>query len=289
MFIINYFHKTSTLCYNYLMQIALYILLFVIGSCVGSFLCCQARRLHLRTTAGKHSRKSLGSRSVCVHCHYQLAWYDNIPLLSWLALRGKCRKCGHSIGIAEFLSELGLGLAYALLGNTITIATAGPLAWGSFIAVLALATVLGFLAIYDGLYGELPVLYLTISIICATIVLILQYWSSLLVAPFSMASLLPPLGSVAILGGLYFILYLVSHGKWVGDGDWLLGIAIGLALASPWLALITLFLANTLACLVSLPAFAKSRTRRIHFGPFMVAAGIIVLAFAAPLSSIITL
>lgn len=289
MFIINYFYKTSTLCYNYLMQIAFHILLFIIGSCVGSFLCCQARRLHLRTAAGKHKPQPLGNRSVCLHCHYRLAWYDNIPLVSWLALRGKCRKCGRRIGIAEFLSELGLGLGYALLGGTITIATASPLAWGSFVAVLALATVLGFLAIYDGLYGELPVLYLTISIICATIVLILQYWSSLLVAPFSMASLLPPLGSVAILGGLYFILYLVSHGKWVGDGDWLLGVAIGLALANPWLALITLFLANTLACLVSLPTISKTHARRIHFGPFMVTAGIIVLAFAAPLSSIITL
>ena len=150
------------------MQILFYILLFILGSCFGSFLCCQARRLHLKV-AGKG--KKLGARSVCLQCNYQLKWYDNIPVLSWLFLRGKCRKCGKKIGFAEFLSELGLGLAFLALGTTINLTAANILQWSIFITTLILTISLGFLAIYDGIYGELPTIYLTISIICAIIIL----------------------------------------------------------------------------------------------------------------------
>ena len=252
------------------MQIFFLILLFIIGSCAGSFLCCEARRMHIRsTTKGKDK---LGSRSVCLDCKYQLKWYDNIPILSWLFLRGKCRKCGKKIGLAEILSELGMALAFLAIGTTININLATPLEWAVFLAILILTANLGFLAIYDGLYGELPVLCLTISTICAIIVLILKEWTSF--------SIVAPLASVAILGGLYFILYIISKGKWVGDGDWILGTALGLALANPWLALITLFLSNFLACIVMLPATKKTKTKKIYFGPFMVVAFVITVTFA---------
>ena len=64
------------------------------------------------------------------------------------------------------------------------------------------------------------------------------------------------------------------------NGDWLLGTAIGLALMSPWLALITLFHSNFLACITMLPQKKGKRNRKIHFGPFMVAAFILTVSFA---------
>lgn len=261
------------------MQIFFIILLFVIGSSLGSFLCCQARRMHLKTIS-KGKSKKLSSRSICLSCGYQLRWYDNIPIISWLVLRGKCRKCGKKIGLAEILSELGMGLTFLALGTTINIDSASPFTWAVFIFTLFLVLSLGFLAIYDGLYGELPTLCLTISIICAIIVLCLKEWLILSSSSFSPNIILDPIASVAILGGLYFILYLVSNGRWVGDGDWILGTSLGLALASPWLALITLFVANVLACLVMTPVVKKSKNKRIHFGPFMVIAFVIALTFA---------
>lgn len=260
------------------MQILFFIILFILGACFGSFLCCQARRLHLKSTKGKS--KKLSSRSVCLNCGYQLKWYDNIPVFSWLFLRGKCRKCKQKIGFAEILSELGLGLAFLALGTTIDPATASILEWAILLATLILTIILAFLAIYDGLYGELPTTYLTISIICAIIVLCLKEWLALSVPSFSAENTLAPLASAAILGGIYLLLYLFSRGKWVGDGDWLLGTALGLALASPWLSLIALFLANVLACLVMAPAVRKNKRKKIYFGPFMVIAFIITLTFA---------
>lgn len=264
------------------MQVTFLILLFILGSCFGSFLCCQARRLRVKekgTTKGKQGAK-FGARSVCLSCKYQLKWYDNIPILSWLFLRGKCRKCGKKIGLAEILSELGFALGFLALGATINVGTASALEWAILIATLVLSLPLGFLAIYDGAYGELPTTCLTISIICAIIVLCLKEWLILSVSPFSPENILAPLASVAILGGLYFLLYFASKGKWVGDGDWILGTALGLALASPWLAVITLFIANVLACLVMAPFIKKSKHKKIYFGPFMVVAFIITLTFA---------
>ena len=259
------------------MQILFYILLFILGSCFGSFLCCQARRLHLKVA---EKGKKLGARSVCLQCNYQLKWYDNIPVLSWLFLRGKCRKCGKKIGLAEFLSELGLGLAFLALGTTINPTAANILQWSIFMTTLILTISLGFLAIYDGIYGELPTTYLTISIICAIIVLCLKEWLILSNSSFTPEIILKPLTSIAILGGVYLILYLISKGKWVGDGDWILGTALGIALADPWLALIALFIANVLACLVMAPVIKHRKNKKIYFGPFMVAAFIITLTFA---------
>ena len=221
-----------------------------------------------------------GSRSVCLNCGYQLKWYDNIPIFSWLFLRGKCRKCGKKIGLAEILSELGLGLAFLAIGTTIDPAIASILEWAILFVTLVLTIILAFLAIYDGLYGELPTTYLTISIICAIIIACLKEWLALSTSPFSAENILAPLASAAILGGIYLLLYLISKGRWVGDGDWLLGLALGFALASPWLSLITLFLANVLACLVMAPVVKKNKRKKIYFGPFMVIAFVITLTFA---------
>ena len=254
------------------MQIVFLIFLFIIGACLGSFLCCQARRLHLRP-------KSLSRRSVCLACKYQLKWYDNLPIVSWLFLKGKCRKCGQKIGSAELLSELGVGLAFLALGTTIDF-PATPLAWAIFIIALLLTLTLSFLAIYDGLYGELPTPFLTISIICAIIILILKEWTILSFNSFSSDLIINPLLSALILGGLYLILYLISKGKWVGDGDWLLGLAIGLALGHPWLALLALFLSNFLACLIMVPFQKGKRQFKIHFGPFLVIAFVIVYSLS---------
>lgn len=267
------------------MQFLFLAFLFILGACLGSFLCCQARRLHA-------APKKLGNRSVCLACQHKLKWYDNLPLVSWPLLRGRCRYCHAKIGAVEICAELASALVFLGLGACFVF---GPLAptfsgvpaqgstlipWLTFLTTLVFATLLLFLAIYDALYAQLPTLLLTFSIICAILILILKYWSFFSRATPSLffsnlltsgapniLLFLAPLGSAAILGGTYLLLYLVSHGRWVGDGDWLLGIALGLALSSPWLALITLFLANALATLLLAPSIMKRQATRTHKHP----------------------
>ena len=258
------------------MLILFRIFLFVLGACLGSFLCCQARRLRLK----EQHKKSLGSRSVCLSCHRKLNWYDNLPIISWLILKGKCRHCHKKIGLAELLSELGTALSFVLLSFSINISSASSMDWTIFVATLLLSTILIFLAIYDGLYGELPTMCLALAIGCSIAILLFRIYVTVSASGFTLELIWKPALSFAILGGIYLVLYLLSKGRWVGDGDWLLGTAIGIALFEPWLALIALVLANHIACLIMYPATKSKKNHKIHFGPFLVIAFIITLSFA---------
>ena len=90
-----------------------------------------------------------------------------------------------------------------------------------------------------------------------------------------------------MLGGLYLILFLVSKGKWVGDGDWILGSIIAIALGKPWLALIALFLSNLIACMVMYPYVKNKSKKQIYFGPFLVIAYVIAITFSGFLESMV--
>ncbi len=92
----------------------IYLWLFIFGICAGSFISCLVYRLNHNLT--------LSGRSVCDHCGKQLAWYDNIPLFSYLILRGKCRKCQSPIPFQYFLTELITGILFVLMfRNMVTI------------------------------------------------------------------------------------------------------------------------------------------------------------------------
>lgn len=259
------------------MEIAFRIFLFLIGACIGSFLCCQARRLHYNLS---HKHKLTATRSICLHCKKSLKWYDNLPIISWLFLKGKCRHCHHKIGFTEFLAELGTAISFPLLSTTTNLIGATPLEWSIFVSILVLTSFLIFLAIYDGLYGDLPSIFLYVSIVCGFMTASLKIWLALSTSPFKSEFIINPLLSVLILGGLYLLLYLLSKGRWVGDGDWLLATAIGLALGQPILALITLFLTNFTACLIMLPTVKGNTKAKIHLGPFLVLAFIITCSFS---------
>lgn len=78
----------------------------VIGLCVGSYLAALSYRL---------PRGVRGKRSACPSCGHQLAARDLVPVLSWLALRGRCRYCVAPIGVRYTLIELGTALIFAAL------------------------------------------------------------------------------------------------------------------------------------------------------------------------------
>jgi leader peptidase (prepilin peptidase)/N-methyltransferase len=81
------------------------------------------------------------------------------------------------------------------------------------------------------------------------------------------------LGSVLIFSGLYLVLWMVSSGRWIGFGDVKLGLALGLLLGRWELALLALFLANFIGCLIVIPGLlAKklTRTTQVPFGPMMI-------------------
>ena len=95
-----------------MLGIVFLVIMFILGAVFGSFACCQAWRIYYK----ENKKKKLGRWSVCLKCGHRLRWYENIPIISWLVLRGKCRKCGEKIGVTEILSEIGLGVVFVLVG-----------------------------------------------------------------------------------------------------------------------------------------------------------------------------
>ncbi len=77
-----------------------------LGLAVGSF-------LNVLLTRVPRGESVVTPASHCRSCRRAIAWYDNLPVVSWLALRGRCRRCGARISIRYMLVELATGLAAA--------------------------------------------------------------------------------------------------------------------------------------------------------------------------------
>ena len=92
------------------------------------------------------------------------------------------------------------------------------------------------------------------------------------------SKLLSVLGAVAILSGLYGVLWLLSKGAWIGFGDVKLGLGLALMLGQWELAFITLFAANIIGCIIVLPGILSGklkRTSHVPFGPLLIAGFVI--------------
>jgi leader peptidase (prepilin peptidase) / N-methyltransferase len=87
------------------MDFVLYGFVFVIGLCVGSFLNVCAYRL-------PRAMSLVHPGSHCPHCNEAIAWYDNVPVLSWLSLGGLCRRCGVAFSARYLFVELLTGLLF---------------------------------------------------------------------------------------------------------------------------------------------------------------------------------
>lgn len=281
-----------------LMEFSIYLALVLISACMGSFAGATVWRLRARQlVADKKNHEPVSSkefnkleklahtklsrdRSRCLHCDYTLKWYDLIPVFSWLSLRGKCRNCRKPIGYFELIIELGMIAFFVISYALWPFALDTSLEIARFILWLASGVVLAMLFSYDAKWFLLPdrlTVVLAALGVATTAIAALQSGNPLL-------SVLSALGSVAVLSGLYLALYLISKGKWVGFGDVKLGIGLALLLIDWQLAIVALFLANLIGCLVVIPGLATGklkRTSRVPFGPLLIL-GAVLAQFIGP-------
>lgn len=188
------------------------IFIFLIGLCLGSFLSVLSTRLP------RQEKGIVSGRSHCPNCNHQLAWYDLIPLLSYLLLRGSCRYCHKKISIVYPLLELSTAMALVFyfyrLNHTFNFST-----------ILQIVFILVFISIIfsDFLYFIIPDI-----IIIPAVILVVLY--QLL---FHRGEFLGLLITGLVLGGIFAIIFIVSRGKWVGFGDVKLLTLIGLLFGYP--------------------------------------------------------
>lgn len=257
---------------------------FVFGLLVGSFLNVVIYRLprilerqwadECADLAGKEPAHAepfnlVVPRSRCRQCGHVIRWYENIPVLSWLALRGKCSSCGTRIGLRYPLVELATGALFAWCVWSWG-ATPIGLAWCGFCAaVLALALI-------DWDTTLLPDV-ITLPLLWAGLILAALRWTPL---PLPQALW----GAVAGYLSLWTVtqLFKLATGRvGMGNGDFKLFAALGAWFG--WQALVPIVLmASVIGAIIGIALKFASQLREggyVPFGPFLAGAGLTALLF----------
>ena len=234
----------------------------LLGLVVGSFLNVVAYRVPLGRSVGK-------PRSSCPACGHEIRAGDNVPVLSWLLLRGHCRDCGAAISVRYPLVEVGTAAAFSGLALLVGASWALPGYWWAAGAAIALT-----LTDFD--CRRIPNRILVPGVIGAAALLSLG--SVLEGDPWA---ILRALAGGAGYFGVLLLVALAARGGF-GLGDVKLGFLLGLVLAHrSWGALLVgafaAFAVGGLAAVVLLAARRVSRKDAIPFGPAMVAGAAIAL------------
>jgi len=223
------------------------VMAFLGGLIAGSFVTVVAHRV-------PRGESIVGPRSRCPGCGTQIAAYDNVPVFSWLLLRGRGRCCGESISARYPLAELGLGLAYLA---TVLVLRHDPaqMAMG-----LVLVTALMAVTITD----------LERRIIPNKILLVTMVVGVAIAAIFDPSSLPERAIAAAAAGGLLFLAAL-AYPRGMGLGDVKLAAVMGFFLGrnvAP--ALLTALIAGSVVGLALIAREgASARKKAIPFGPFL--------------------
>ncbi len=261
------------------------ILVFIFGLIFGSFLSTVFHRLEIGDVGTKRRRRKAAreglasGRSRCDHCKRQLDWHDNIPLVSFLLLRGKCRHCGKRISEYHPVLELTAGLA--LVAAWLAYGFSWQFAVSGFFGL-----VMTFLFAYDLKHQIIPNVVVVPAIAAALIVILFQYalFQQGIPIPIGLWSSDPDtylLGGGA--AGLFFLtLSAASGGRWIGGGDVKLAALIGLVVGWPavLVAVFAAYLVGLAYALVLLLTRNATLQSSIPFGPMLVA-GYFIAAFYA--------
>ncbi|ABO53563.1 A24 family peptidase [Burkholderia vietnamiensis] len=271
-----------------------YAFAVVIGLCVGSFINVVAHRVPVmmqrawraeiaEATGNADAAPDDGypqrydlwrPRSACPHCGHVLRAWENVPLLSYVMLRGRCRQCGHAIGIRYPLVEL----AGALLAAG-SLAAFGPT--GAAIAAFGLCAALLAMSAIDIRTGYLPD-SMTLPLLWAGLALNLAGMFTSL-----QSAVIGAMSGYLFLWSIYWLFRWLRGIEGIGFGDLKLLAALGAWMGWAALPQVVLFAAVT-GAIVGLVATWRGRMRfeePIPFGPFLAAGGVATLFFGTPFYS----
>lgn len=202
----------------------------------------------------RHGTRSLDGRSSCPRCGKTLQWYELIPVISWIMLRGRCASCAKPISVQYPLVELAAGISFAAFGLAPLPVIAQML--GCAIAILFIA-----IFVYDLYHMIMPDRWVwSFNALALVLSLYLLYLFAPAGAwmPYVWLLAAGPLVSLPL-----FLMWFVSRGMWMGFGDvkfalgmgWLLGLGYG------YLALMYSFVIGAIVgvfILIPLPHIVKT-------------------------------
>lgn len=228
------------------------LLIFVYGLIIGSFLNVCIYRIPRKESIVLPS-------SHCINCSISIKWYDNIPVFSYVILKGKCRYCKEKIPIQYPIIELLNGIIYLLLFNKFDLSV-------DFIFYGLISSILIVVAIIDLKEMIIPDSLLAIVLILSILSKLTSYYRNQI-----SINLLDSLGAVILAGGFFLIIIILSHGG-MGEGDVTLISTLGFLLGIR-LILLNIFLSFILGGVISvflLLRKIKSKHDPIPFGPFII-------------------
>ena len=228
---------------------------FIGGAVTGSFLSVVAHRV-------PRGESIVGPRSRCAGCGAQIAAYDNIPIVSWFLLRGRCRHCHERISVRYPLIEIATGLLFALTVLVLHDEPAQLVLGLVFVATLAAITLTD----------------LELRLIPNKILLVSALAGVALAVGLDPSSLPERAIATAAAGGLLFAVAL-AYPRGMGMGDVKLAAVMGLYLGrSVAPALLIGFAAGSLFGLALIARHgAAARKQAVPFGPFLALGGVIGL------------
>lgn len=242
----------------------------VMGLCVGSFLNVVIWRVPLGMSVNRPA-------SHCVHCRQQLAWWQNVPILSWVGLRGRCHRCAARISARYPAVEAGCAALFVAVALARDGADAVPYC-------IAAAGMLA-LSIIDLDHHRLPDVVLV-----PTVALTAGGFGVVGLTGGRTGPLVAALAGGAIGFALLFLIHAVQPAG-MGFGDVKLAALCGLALG--WsgiervpLGLFAAFFAGAVVGVAALASGRATRRTRIPFGPFLCVASLAVALYGDPLVSV---
>lgn len=258
-----------------------YPLLFLFGGAVGSFINVIVDRLYIKSF--------WGGRSVCQSCSKKLSWYEMIPVLSFIFLKGRCHKCKVHIGWKHFWIEFILGmlaiLTYKfLLIDYFSIFASSSIIWTGILLALFYAFIfilLFVVLLYDLKHKIVPIQFSLLIILVGISFEAYRVYNYLAIySEFSTLFWLD-LFSGFLISLPFLIIFLLSRGKAVGFGDIML--LFGVGYITGFIFGVSTFLLSiwigAIVSLIMLYLFPKKYNRKseIPFAPFIVIATVLMI------------
>ncbi len=236
------------------------IVIFIFGAIIGSFLNVVIYRLPREEGWRQQLRSLVSPGSHCTGCERPISWYDNIPLLSYAVLRGKCRHCGERIPRRYPLVEFANAVLYVLAGLAFGLK---PELFPALLFISALVAVF-FIDMEHYIIPNVIVLPAAAVGLVTMIAIDPGRWLELILA--------------GVISAAFFFLVAIIKPGGMGMGDVKLAGMMGFYLGkSVLVALFLGFLLGALAGLALVITGRKGRKSRVPFGPFLAVGGIVAL------------
>lgn len=231
------------------MELITKIMIFVLGSCLGSFYACIGYRIPNKISLTKPN-------SFCPNCKKGIKWYMNIPLLSYILLKGKCAYCKSKIDPLSFIIELLTGTFF--LGSYIMFGLGE-----NFIISVIIISALMVTIVSDFEYYYISDRVIFISAILTLITRV--YFNGF---AESIKYILSGTMLFLMMLGLKTIGDKVLKKECLGGGDIKLMLLIGITLGF-YYSLVSIFIGSLIALICSLIIMKKKNNEEIPYGPFL--------------------